>query len=307
MDLAYYTLDVFTDRMFGGNPLGVVPDAVGLDPATMQSIARELNLSETVFLLPPETPWGTRRLRIFTPAHEVPFAGHPTVGAAWYLVESGEVPAMSDGVTTLVLEENVGPVTVEVRTRAGWPEFVRFQTAVLPERRPGPDRAICAQLLSLTEDEIGEPGWEPEMVSCGLPFLVIPVRDVDALGRSRLDPAAWEEHLEGAWARAVYPITPRPLDSGVDLRVRMYAPSAGVPEDPATGSAAAALAGYMAKRAPGDGSYRWRIEQGVEMGRPSLIEAEADVSGGQITAVRVGGTAVAVGRGTMTIPTDDAG
>ena len=303
MELAFHTLDVFTDRVFGGNPLGVVPDARGLTLGTMQKIARELNLSETVFLLPPETPAGTRRVRIFTPAHEVPFAGHPTVGAAWFLATSGAVPVERDGAGTIVLEENVGPVSVEVTMRGGRPEFARFTTALLPEHRTPPfGRAACARLLSLAEDEIGAPGWEPEMVSCGLPFLVVPVRDLDAIGRSRLDLTAWYERLEGSWTRLVYPVTPGAPGSGVDVRVRMYGPSAGVPEDPATGSAAAALAGYLGRRAAQDGTHRWRIEQGIEMGRPSLIEAEADVRGGAVTAVRVGGRAVAVGRGTLTLP-----
>jgi trans-2,3-dihydro-3-hydroxyanthranilate isomerase len=305
MDLRFHTLDVFTDRVFGGNPLAVYPDGRGLDTETMQRIAREMNLSETVFLLPAEGS-GARRVRIFTPARELPFAGHPTVGTAWFLAASGEVPVERDGVSTLVLEENIGPVPVEVTMKAGRPEFARFTTAQRPEYRPVSfGRADCARLLSLSEAEIGAPGWEPEMVSCGLPFLVVPVRDLDAIGRSRLDMTAWDELLENGWTRMVYPIAPAAKGSGVDVRVRLYAPHAGVPEDPATGSAAAALAGYLGKRAgrtAQDGTLRWRIEQGIEMGRPSLIEAEADVRGGAVTAVRVGGRAVAVSHGTLTVP-----
>jgi trans-2,3-dihydro-3-hydroxyanthranilate isomerase len=301
MDLRFHTLDVFTDEQFGGNPLAVFPDGRGLDDATMQRIAREMNLSETVFVLPPEGE-GARRVRIFTPARELPFAGHPTIGTAWFLAASGEVPLARDGTGTLVLEENVGPVAVEMRMQGGRPEFARFTTAVLPEHRPpGLDRAACARVLSLREEEIGAPGWEPEMVSCGLPFFIVPVRDLAALGRARLDATAWEQHLEHAWARQLYPITPRPAESGCDVRARMYGSGVGIAEDPATGSAAAALGAYLGRRAGRDGTHVWRIEQGVEMGRPSLIQAEADVKGGAVSAVRVGGRAVAVARGTLTL------
>jgi trans-2,3-dihydro-3-hydroxyanthranilate isomerase len=308
MDFRFHTLDVFTDRVFGGNPLAVYPDGRGLDTETMQRIAREMNLSETVFLLPPEGS-GTKRVRIFTPARELPFAGHPTVGTAWFLAGSGDVPVERDGISTLVLEENIGPVAVEVTMKRGRPEFARFTAAQRPEyRTPAFGRAECARLLSLSEDEIGAPGWEIEMVSCGLPFLVVPVRDLDAIGRSRLDLTVWDELLEGGWTRMVYPIAPAAKGSGADVRVRMYGPHAGVPEDPATGSAAAALAAYLGKRGARDGpdgTLRWRIAQGVEMGRPSLIEAEADVQGGAVIAVRVGGRAVAVSRGTLTLPEPD--
>lgn len=303
MDLSFHTLDVFTDHVFGGNPLAIFPEPGDLETATMQRIAREMNLSETVFLFPPETRVGTRRVRIFTPARELPFAGHPTIGAAWFLASSHAVGAVWDGVSTIVLEETVGPVEVDVRMEEGVPMFARFTPALPPEHRAaGLDAAGCAELLSLAEEEIGAPDWEPEAVSCGLPFLIVPVRDLDALERSRLNPAAAERLLKGAWARQIYVVTPRASDSGIDVRARMYGTGMGVAEDPATGSAAAALAGYLGKRAPGDGEFAWRIKQGVEMGRPSLIEAEAAVREGAVAAVRVGGTAVSVSRGTLTIP-----
>lgn len=300
----FHILDVFTDRVFGGNPLGVFPDARGLDPETMQRIARELNLSETVFLSSAESHMGTRRARIFTPATEVPFAGHPTVGAAWFLASHGAAGA--DGV--VALEENVGLVRVDVDMADGRPIRARLTTAIPPEFRDMPwQRPELARLLSLEEDEIGAPGWEPEMVSCGLPFLIVPVRSLDAARRSRLDTAAWEDLTRGAWSRMVYVVTPEAEGEGVDVHVRMYAPAAGVPEDPATGSAAAALAGYLGKRAGGSGSHAWRIEQGIEMGRPSLLDAEVDVEDGRVVAVRVGGQAVTVSRGTMEVPGETAG
>jgi trans-2,3-dihydro-3-hydroxyanthranilate isomerase len=325
MDLSYHTLDVFTDRIFGGNPLGVFPAAAHLPDATMQRIAREMNLSETVFLGPPETSEGTARVRIFTPAREVPFAGHPTVGTAIFLAagtwpgEGREAPRLPElpgdsgpntsGDVTLVLEENVGAVPTVVRFEAGEPVFARFTTAVLPEHRPSPHPATeLAAMIGLAESDIGGADsrgneLEPEMVSCGLEYFVIPVRTVDAVRRSALDTARWQRMLADAWAHHVYVVCMDAEGEDVDVRVRMYAPGSGVPEDPATGSAAAALGGYLSKA---DGrpraSLRWTVEQGIEMGRPSILHVEADREGSETSAVRVGGSAVFVSRGTMTVP-----
>lgn len=320
MILPFHTLDVFTDRVFGGNPLGVFPDAMHLSTETMQRVAREMNLSETVFLGPPETEEGTARVRIFTPAREVPFAGHPTVGSAIFLASSDGLDAMGGkvvapvppddgGEVTLVLEENVGPVPTVVRFEDGRPVFARFTTAVLPEHRPSPYSVEeLAKMVGLAPEDIGGPSpgggeLEPEMVSCGLEYFVIPVRSIDAVRRSSLDTARWQRMLADAWAHHVYVVCMDGEGDGVDVRVRMYAPGSGVPEDPATGSAAAALGGYLS-RADGreEGSLRWTVEQGIEMGRPSILHVEADRSGGTTSAVRVGGAAVAVSRGSMEVP-----
>lgn len=306
MELAFHTLDVFTDRVFGGNPLAVFPDGRGLSDALMQSVAREMNLSETVFLLPPETAEGTRRVRIFTPAMEVPFAGHPTVGTGFFLAVSGAVELTGDS-TRIVLEENVGPVPVEIRRREGRPVSARLTTAVPPEHREAPfSPGELARLLSLPDGAIGGEGLEPEFVSCGLPFLVVPVRDLEAARRSVLDTGTWESLLGDAWSRMVYVVTLDTEGDDTDVHVRMYAPAAGVPEDPATGSAAAALAAYLGKRSGrSDGTLAWRVEQGIEMGRPSLLEVEAVLEGGRVTRARVGGASVLVSRGTLILP--DAG
>ena len=310
MDLKFHTLDVFTERTFGGNPLGVFPDAAHLPSDLMQRIAKEMNLSETVFLGPPETPDGTARVRIFTPGREVPFAGHPTVGSAIYLAaRRRDGSDLSEDTIELVLEENVGPVPVEVRFVAGSPVFARFTTALLPEHRPSPySAAELAAMIGLPERDIGGVGpsggpLAPEMVSCGLEYFVIPVQTIDAVRRSRLDLSLWERMLSEAWAHHVYVICMNGEGEGVDVRVRMYAPGSGVPEDPATGSAAAALGGYLSK-ADGrpDGSMSWKVEQGIEIGRPSIIYVEADRTEGRTSAVRVGGSAVEVSSGTMTVP-----
>ena len=301
MELIFHTLDVFTGRTFGGNPLGVFPDSTHLSTEVMQSIAREMNLSESVFLGPPETPEGTARVRIFTPGVEVPFAGHPTVGTAIFLARTMGAGA---GDTTLVLEENVGPVPVDVRFENGAPVFARFTTAMLPEHRPSPHScAELAAMVGLDESEVCTGDLEPELVSCGLPYHIVPVASIEAVRRAFLDMSLWGSMLADSWAHHVYLVCMDGEGDGVDVRVRMFAPGSGVPEDPATGSAAAALAGYLS-RADGreEGSLSWTVEQGLEMGRPSIIHVEADRARGATSAVRVGGSAVAVSRGTMIVP-----
>jgi trans-2,3-dihydro-3-hydroxyanthranilate isomerase len=303
MKLEFHTLDVFTDRAFGGNPLGVFPDATHLPTDLMQAIAGEMNLSETVFLGPPETPAGTARVRIFTPRVEVPFAGHPTVGSAIFLAGTGR-DRPDDGEVTLVLEENVGPVPVDVRFEGGVPTFARFTTAMLPEHRPSPHAsADLAEMVGLDPADVGPDGLQPEMVSCGLPYHIIPVVSAEAVTRATLDLALWRRMLADDWAHHVYVVSLDAEGSGVDARVRMFAPGSGVFEDPATGSAAAALGGYLSQVDGSDEArLSWTLEQGIEMGRPSLLYVEADRSSGATTAVRVGGSAVSVSQGTMTVP-----
>ena len=313
MELDFRTLDVFTDATFGGNPLGVFPDAAHLPAELMQKVALEMNLSETVFLGSPETPEGTARVRIFTPEVEVPFAGHPTVGAAIYLAGTETVRARArldaegTGRTGLLLEENVGPVPAVVRYRRGRPVFAQFTTAIPPERRGSPHS--LERLAAMVGLEAGDLGGgapaplHPAMVSCGLPFHVIPVRTPAALRRAVLNMAVWQDLLAGSWAHHVYLVCPACGSPPPDVRVRMFAPGSGVPEDPATGSAAAALGGYLGDASGRDhGTLRWRVAQGEEVGRPSLIEVECDRAGGETTAIRVGGGAVFVSRGVMNVP-----
>ena len=325
MELPFYTLDVFTDRTFGGNPLGVFPDATHLPTDLMQRVALEMNLSETVFLGPPETEDGSARVRIFTPRREVPFAGHPTVGSAIFL--AGELSASSgagtgggwsssampdapaDGEITLVLEENVGPVPVVVRFERGTPVFARFTTALLPEHRPNPHPLVdVAALVGLDEADIGGTGPRGselgvEQVSCGLEYFIIPVRTIDAVRRSSLDTARWQRMLADEWAHHVYVVAMDGEGEGVDVHVRMYAPGSGVAEDPATGSAAAALGGYLSAADGSDeASLGWVVEQGIEMGRPSILHVEAERAGGTTSAVRVGGGAIRVSHGIMVVP-----
>ena len=300
MQYRYYTADVFTDHPFGGNQLAVFPDARGLTPQQMQAIAREFNYSETTFVFPPQDAAHTRWVRIFTPGAEMPFAGHPTVGTAHVLAAIGEI-ALAGDVTRIVLEEGVGPVPVAITARQGKPVFAQLTAAKLPEfGPPPPSTAIIASVLSLEVDDILNGADFPQAISCGLPFLFIPLRNRDAVRRARLKRELWEQHLASYWAPMVYLLCYDPELPGSHLHARMYAPGVGVEEDPATGSAATALAGYLgAREATRAGTLHWRVEQGFEMGRPSILEVEADKVDGAITEIRVGGSTVMMCSGTL--------
>ena len=299
MRYRFLTADIFTDKPFGGNQLAVFPDAAGLDDEQMFALAREFNFSETTFVFPPEKG-GTRRVRIWTPGGEVPFAGHPTVGTAHVLAETGEIPLTGDS-TSIVFEEEVGPVPVTIRAVAGKPVFAQLSVAKLPEVGPPvPTRETLASMLSLEPKDLVGGHFSPQSVSCGLPFLFVALKDRGAVKRSHIRSDQWERTLGSAWASMIMVFSRDPEREGSDIRARMYAPGISVPEDPATGSACAALGGYLAARDPrNDGTLRWVVEQGFEMGRPSIIEVEVDKTASAITGVRVGGASVTISEGTI--------
>ncbi|RYB03877.1 PhzF family phenazine biosynthesis protein [Lichenibacterium ramalinae] len=286
----FHTLDVFTDRPLSGNPLAVVHDAQGLDAARMQAVAREFNLSETVFLLEPRDPVNSARIRIFTPARELPFAGHPTVGTAVLLAElrAPEIVARQD--LALVIEEEVGLVQCTARRARGRP-YAEFLLPRLPEAcgTPMPDADLAAS-LSLDAAEIGFDRHRPLMLTAGVPFTTVPLASPEAVDRASPDAGRWPSDLRTyVYAR-----------SGAGFHARMFAAGLGIAEDPATGSAAAAFAGaVMAFDAPPDGEHAIEIRQGVAMGRPSLIVLGLDVAGGALVAATIGGGAVIVSEGTI--------
>ena len=302
MKFHFITADVFTSRPFSGNQLAVVPDARGIPEELLLPIAREFNYSETTFVYPSANPAHARRVRIFTPGAEVPFAGHPTIGTAVVLAVIGEIPLTGDE-TRIVLEEDVGPVPVTIRARGRAAVGAQLSVAKLPEIGPPPPaRTTLAELLSLEPSRLlGGPNG-PQAVSCGLPFLIVPVKDRSAVAAARVRMDVWESTLKRYWAPDIMVVARDPELEGSHLRARVFVPSFSVPEDPATGACAAALAGYLAarERAP-NGSLRWRMEQGFEMGRPSLLDLEADKREGQVVAVRVGGDAVVVSEGSLRV------
>jgi len=288
--------DVFTDRAFGGNQLAVFPDGRGISARAMQALAREFNYSETTFVLPPREPGHAYQLRIFTPATELSFAGHPTVGTAAVLARLGMID-LDGGAASIVCEEGVGPVAVDVRVD-GERAFARLSldaTVETPSDRPSSE--AVAATLSLPVDAVRE-AW---FASVGQPFCFVHLADEAAVDGAVMDRAAWQAHFAGAWGSTLYFFAGE-LAPG-RLYARMFAPAMGIDEDPATGSAAATLAGSLADRLPdADGEFAWRIEQGVKMGRPSLIEASAEKRGGRAARVMAGGGTVIVAEGNLTLP-----
>jgi len=296
----YVTCDVFTDKRFGGNQLAVFPDAKKIPPRLYQDIAREFNFSETTFVLPPKDKKNTKAVKIWTPGGELQFAGHPTVGTAIVLAALGVVK-LKGAETKIVLEEGVGPVPVSIRARKGKPEFAELTVAKLPEFKAGPKADDLARALSLDAGDVLSGEFYPETASCGTPFMMVPIRNRAALGRARVRLDVFEEVMKD-FDKKVFLFCTEPELKGSHFRARMYAPTIGVAEDPATGSAAAGFGGYIARRDKRtDGTLKWRIEQGFEMGRPSILDIEVDKRGGAVTGVRVGGKAVLVTRGELTI------
>ena len=294
-------LDVFTANPLEGNPLAIVLDCDGLDSATMLKIAGEFNLSETVFVLPPENSAHAARIRIFTPHYEMPFAGHPTVGTAVALAaEHG----FGDG-ELLVLEENIGAVRCVVRREQG-ASFAEFDLPQLAQQIDfAPDAAQVAAALGLDGSDIGFGSHTLGAWSAGVPYVTVPLRGLDAAARVRFDAQKWMAFAPakgvGAFASA-YVYTAETVAPDATFHARMFV--AGVPsyEDPATGSAAAAFMGaVMAHERPADGTHEVWIEQGLEMGRPSRLRLEIAVAGGQATGARIGGHAVIVGRGVLSV------
>ncbi|QDY68696.1 PhzF family phenazine biosynthesis protein [Qingshengfaniella alkalisoli] len=295
----YFVLDVFTDQVFGGNPLAVLPDARGLNTGEMQRIAREFNFSETAFVLPPESDDATARLRIFDPKNELPFAGHPTVGTAICLAQQGSVfgQSISD---YLVLDENVGPIECAVANEDDlW--SASFTTLAPFEYLDELPVDLVGKCLGLPTSTVRTDGHAPIIVSKGLPFCVIELDSEADLARIRID----QQALRDAQRRFGPDEEPLALyvysnqgDGGI--AARMFAPFSGIPEDPATGSAAAALAALLCDvtEAPVD----LEIRQGAQMGRPSTIFAYAETQEGGVSLVSISGTAVTVMQGRMTLP-----
>lgn len=296
MKYRYYTCDVFTETRFGGNPLAVLPQAEGLSQQQMQQIAREFNFSETTFVFPPKAGQ-TRHVRIFTPAREIPFAGHPNVGTAFVLASTGALGEIGSGLT-VTFEEEAGLVPITVYAEQG--KVVRCELtapqAVSVGRSIAPD--LVAAAVSLTGADVVTATHPPQVVSVGLPFLITELKDRSALERARADASAFGALLAEDIRPSLHFYTH--ARDGFDLRARMFAPLSGVPEDPATGSANCALAGLLAHCDPqASGSFTWRIAQGVEMGRPSTLIARAEKKAGVVHTTWVGGAAVLVSEGTL--------
>lgn len=300
----FIQVDVFTDKPFGGNPLAVFPEAEGLTGKEMQQIAREMNLSETTFVLPPEAPGADFKVRIFTPGGELPFAGHPVVGTHWVLAHLGRVE-LREPVTRVTFELGVGVLPADLHVAGGQVERV-----VMTQARPTfhgilEDVSELAAGLGLPPEAITATGLPAQVVSTGLPGLIVPIRslaEVRALSDGRLNTATLNRVARALDTDCAMVFTFETERPGFTVHTRMFVAAFGVPEDPATGSITGALGAYLVR-------YRAvplttptvyiKSEQGMEIDRPSTLFVEVDHTDGEITAVRVGGETVLVAEGVL--------
>lgn len=297
----FVQVDVFTDRIFGGNPLAVFPRADGLSGDEMQAIAREMNLSETTFVLPTTRPDCDARVRIFTPAEELPFAGHPTIGTSWVLAVHRMLP---ENASRLALDEAVGPIAVTLEDDSHNPGMLWMKH---PAATFGPEvreRREMALALGLSEAELLE--GAPILVgSTGLPFLYVPLKDAHIVDRAKLNAAALPASEATSEAQGIFIFAPDGRQGPNRVYSRMFAPhTQNIAEDPATGSASGPLAAYLVRQGlvTGGGEIRAISEQGTKMGRQSIIHLRIQVSGGEPAAIEVGGGVVPVLTGTLTLP-----
>jgi trans-2,3-dihydro-3-hydroxyanthranilate isomerase len=300
MQILFITVDVFTDRKFGGNPLAVVPDAAALSDAQMQAIATEFNLAETTFVLPPQNPSHTAEVRIFTPRAELPFAGHPNIGTAFALAKESEREgrAVSD---PMIFEEKAGLVRLSLMKEGATVVGARLAPPQSLARGDDLGAEIIAAACSLAASDIETANHSPCIASCGIPFAFAELKTRPALASAQPRTDVFTADLPADRITGVL-LYVKEQSSGFDLQVRMFAPLYGIPEDPATGSGNVALAGLLAslRREP-NLKLRLRIAQGVDMGRPSLLEAGAQKENGTITALSIGGRCVPMMHGTLSL------
>jgi trans-2,3-dihydro-3-hydroxyanthranilate isomerase len=299
MRLTFVTVDVFTDRQFGGNPLAVVLDGEGLTTPQMQAIAAEFNLAETTFVLPPRDAAHTAQVRIFTPRAEMPFAGHPNVGTAFVLAREGRCHGRPLGGDVLVFEEIAGLVRMDLVKHGA---VVAGASLAAPQALAVGDAVpaeLVAEACALAVDDIETRHHQPCVASCGAPFIMAELRERRALAAAQPRAEVFARRLPRDGATGIH-LYVQAAGEGADIQCRMFAPLHGVPEDPATGSANVALIGLVAKLRPEpDLELAKTISQGFDMGRPSLLQARAEKRGGVVTATYVGGTCVPVMRGTL--------
>jgi trans-2,3-dihydro-3-hydroxyanthranilate isomerase len=296
MKYTFHVVDVFSSTPFGGNQLAILPDAAGISTEGMQKIAREFNFGETTFVLPKNDPANTCRVRIFSPRTELDFAGHPSVGTACALVMKQHV-RLSDPIR-LILEENIGPVTVDVTQRNGGFHGALTLSGKIEAPTGAPSPTDLAAVLSIEPSEVSQSFF----AGVGVPMCFAQLNSNEAVDRATINRAAWTATLSRAWSPHLFFFAGNLRDGG-KLYARMWAPALGVEEDSATGSACAALVGAMASRHDfGGTSYRLSIQQGVLMGRRSEMEAQARKGGGVVTSVSVGGATAYIASGEIEVP-----
>ena len=298
MELKFYVLDVFTNTKFEGNQLAVFPSAEGLNEENMQKVAREFNYSETVFITSTNEK-NIKNVRIFTPSSEIDFAGHPNIGAAMLLARIGEYS--DEKQIDIIFKEKVGDVTLRIYFENSMPQKAELSTAKLPEKGNSPPKEEIAKAVSLDVSDF-VPTQNPLSFSCGLPFLFVPVTSLEKLKQAILNQEHWKNYISHSWAPQIYLFTQGAQRRTADFHARMFAPALGISEDPATGSAVAALAGYISEyMEKNDGTFTYVVEQGFEINRPSIIEMSYTQKNQKIESVKIKGNAVIFSEGQIII------
>ncbi len=290
---SFLQIDVFSEVPFGGNPLAVFTEAAGLNSDEMQKIAREMNLSETTFILTPEHPDADFKIRIFTPVNELPFAGHPVIGTAHAIVEKEMVRKPSPKVQ-IKMELDVGIVNVEVEGKDDEIEKITMHQR-LPHFMDCPaDVTLIASILDIDEQSIVKTGLAPEIVSTGLPFIIVPLDSLETVGELEINYPLINQNKDILGGLPIAVFTRETVDGTASVHVRVFATEYGVPEDPVTGSAAGCIASYLVKYGVMKGGVPFFIEQGLEVDRPGRVEVEIKTEGDNITDVLVGGKTVTI-------------
>ena len=296
MKYPFHLVDVFSSTPFGGNQLAILPDATGISTEGMQKIAREFNFPESTFVLPKNDPANSYRVRIFTPRAELNFAGHPTIGTACALAMKQHAQTVDP--IRLILDENIGPVMVDVAQRNGGYHGTLTLSGKIDAPTGAPAPAELAAVLSIEPAEVSQSFF----AGVGLPFCFAQLKSNEAVDRAAVNRAAWTATLSRAWSPHVFFFAGH-LRDGAKLYARMWAPALGIEEDSATGSACAALAGAMASKPDFRGmTYRLSVQQGVSIGRRSDIEAEARKRDAVVTSVSVGGATTYIASGEIDVP-----
>ncbi|WP_432741839.1 PhzF family phenazine biosynthesis protein [Methylobacter sp. G7] len=307
MKYPYYIADVFTKQIFNGAQIAVFPHAEGLSQQQMQRVARELNLSETVFVFPSDKPITTRVMRIFSPQAEIDFAGHPIIAAAFVLASCGDIQ-LSAAITPMVFEQNTGPVKVNISVENDQPSFVQFTrkvTSIIDRFTPSDEE--LASFLSIQPSELDHKKYATRLVSCGVPYLVVPVWQYESVRAAKFNYAAWSQSsAPQTAAQEILLFSPKTPFADSDFNARLLGPRIGMHEDPPVGNAMPAFASYLCSfDFMKKGTYTFAVDRGDQNSRRSVLNLEMDHKGEYTLTIRVGGAAVMVAEGVMTIPAEE--
>jgi trans-2,3-dihydro-3-hydroxyanthranilate isomerase len=304
MKVDYYIADVFSSQLFNGAQIAVFPNADSLSDTTMKLLARELNLSETVFVFHPDSSEDKRKMRIFTPKKELDFAGHPIIATAYVLGLCGDIP-LTETITHIVLEQNTGPIEVNITAVDGKPSFVQFTRKVISIiDRFAPTDEELADILNIKQSELDHKKYSPRLVSCGFPYLIVPVWNYETVRQAKFNNAAWSQSIAPQTAaQEILLFAPKTPFVDADFNARLLGPHIGLYDDPPIGTAMPAFASYLCSfEHTQKGTHAFAVDRGDANSRRSVINLEMDNKGHEQLALRVGGEAVLFAKGTIELP-----